>query len=98
MCIQGLDLHQPRAHHQGERGQRLLDAEQVAARVNRERLLQWRYRYWPDQVLAKRWTETAIPAILLVLVLVALSQAIPDFLSRGSLSSMSRQAGEIGLM
>lgn len=70
--------------------------------MNRERLLQWRYRWWPDhvlgEVLAKRWTETAIPAILLALVLVALSQAIPDFLSRGSLTSMSRQAGEIGLM
>jgi ribose transport system permease protein len=70
--------------------------------VDRERLLQWRHRWWPDhvlgEVLSKRWTETAIPAVLLALVLLALSQAIPDFLGKGSLTSMSRQAGEIGLM
>lgn len=70
--------------------------------MNREQLLQWRYRWWPDhvlgEVLSKRWTETAIPAVLLALVLLALSQAIPDFLGKGSLTSMSRQAGEIGLI
>lgn len=70
--------------------------------MNREQLLQWRHRWWPDhvlgEVLSKRWTETAIPAVLLALVLLALSQAVPDFLGKGSLTSMSRQAGEIGLL
>jgi ribose transport system permease protein len=70
--------------------------------MTKETLTRLRYRYWPDhvvgEVLSKRWTETAIPAVLLALVLIALSAGIPGFLSVGSLTTMTRQAGEIGLM
>ena len=65
-----------------------------------ETLTRWRYRYWPDhalgEILAKRWMETAIPVIVLLLVAFALSRAIPNFLSAASLSDTGRQAGEIG--
>ena len=42
--------------------------------------------------------ETAIPVIVLVLVAVALSQAIPDFLSPAAPADTGRQAGEIGFL
>ncbi len=65
-----------------------------------ETITRLRYRYWPDhllgEILSKRWTETAIPVIVLVLVAFGLSQVIPNFLSAGSLADQGRQAGEIG--
>ena len=65
-------------------------------------LTRWRYRYWPDhalgEILAKRWMETAIPVIVLLLVAFALAQAIPNFLSPAALADTGRQAGEIGFI
>ena len=61
-----------------------------------------RHRIWPDyavgEILSKRWTETAIPVILLVLVFAVLANYVQNFLTIGALVSMSRQAGEIGLI
>jgi ribose transport system permease protein len=65
-------------------------------------LARLRYKFWPDHVvgelLAKRWMETAIPVLLLILVGLTFSSVIPDYLSVGSLSDLSRQAGEIGFV
>src|SRR6202034_3376038 len=65
-------------------------------------LLRFRYRYWPDhllgEILSKRWTETAIPVIVLLIVTIALSRSIPGFLSTASLGDTGRQAGEIGFV
>lgn len=65
-------------------------------------LTRLRYKYWPDHIvgelLAKRWMETAIPVLLLVLVVITLSSVIPDYLSAGSMADLSRQAGEIGFV
>src|SRR5579884_3150612 len=65
-------------------------------------LVRLRYRYWPDhllgEILSKRWTETAIPVILLIAVAFALSSAIDGFLSPASLADNARQAGEIGFV
>ena len=67
-----------------------------------ETLVSLRYRYWPGhllgEILSKRWTETAIPVIVLIIVAVALSRAIPGFLAPASLGDTARQAGEIGLV
>jgi ribose transport system permease protein len=67
-----------------------------------EKLVSLRYRFWPDhllgEILSKRWTETAIPVIVLIIVAVALSRAIPGFLAPASLGDSARQAGEIGLV
>src|SRR5260221_5908020 len=65
-------------------------------------LLRLRYRYWPDhllgEILSKRWTETAIPVIVLLIITIALSRSIPGFLSIGGLADTGRQAGEIGFV
>src|SRR5581483_11978677 len=68
----------------------------------RETLTRLRYRYWPDhllgEILSKRWTETAIPVILLLIVGFVLSQTLEHFLSLASLADTARQAGEIGFI
>src|SRR4051794_30981899 len=65
-------------------------------------LLRFRYRYLPDHllgaILSKRWTETAIPVILLLVITILLSRAIPGFLTAGGLADTGRQAGEIGFI
>jgi ribose transport system permease protein len=67
-----------------------------------ETLTRLRYRYWPDhllgEILSKRWTETAIPVILLLIVGFALSRSLEHFLSPSSLADTARQAGEIGFI
>jgi len=68
----------------------------------RENITRWRYRYWPDhllgEILSKRWTETAVPVMALLIVGFALAQAIPNFLSPTSLADTARQAAEIGFI
>jgi ribose transport system permease protein len=65
-------------------------------------LLRLRYRYWPDhllgEILSKRWTETAIPVIVLLIVAIALARSIEGFLTPGGLADTARQAGEIGFV
>ena len=67
-----------------------------------ETLTRLRYRYWPDhwvgEILSKRWTETAIPMILLIAVVIVSGQLIGNFYSPIVLSDTLRQAGEIGLI
>src|SRR5215470_422541 len=71
-------------------------------RQMRETLTRLRYRYWPDhllgEILSKKWTETAIPVILLLIVGFALSRSLEHFLSPSSLADTARQAGEIGFI
>ena len=68
----------------------------------REPLTRLRYRYWPDhwlgEILSKRWTETAIPVFVLLIVGFWLSQSIDHFLSLASLADTARQACEIGFI
>ena len=68
----------------------------------RERLTRWRYRWWPDhwlgEILSKRWTETAIPVLLLMIVLFASGRLIPNFWTAEALGDTLRQAGEIGFV
>lgn len=67
-----------------------------------EKLVRLRYRYWPDhllgEVLSKRWTETAIPVIVLIIIVIVSSRAIPGFLAPVSLADTARQASEIGFV
>ncbi len=67
-----------------------------------EKLVSLRYRFWPDhllgEILSKRWTETAIPVIVLIVVAIVFSRAIDGFLSPASLGDSARQAGEIGFV
>ena len=67
-----------------------------------EAFVRLKAKYWPDhllgEILSKRWTETAIPVIVLIIVAIALSQAIDNFFSPDSLADTARQAGEIGFI
>jgi ribose transport system permease protein len=67
-----------------------------------EAFVRLKARYWPDhllgEILSKRWTETAIPVIVLIVVTIALSRSIDNFLSPSSLADTARQAGEIGFV
>src|SRR5512139_3143845 len=67
-----------------------------------ETLTRLRYRWWPDhwlgEILAKRWTETAIPVLLLVIVLLASGRLIANFWTPAALADTLRQAGEIGFV
>ena len=67
-----------------------------------ETLTRLRYRLWPDhwigEILSKRWTETAIPVFVLLIVGVWLDRTIPNFLSLANLSDTARQGGEIGFI
>jgi ribose transport system permease protein len=67
-----------------------------------ETLTRLRYRWWPDhwvgEILSKRWTETAIPVLLLVAVLLVSGQLIGNFWSPVVLADTLRQAGEIGFI
>ena len=67
-----------------------------------ETVTRWRYRIVPDQVLgellAKRWIDNAIPVLILLLVVATFGAAIPDFFGGASVSNLSRQWGEFGLL
>ena len=77
----------------------LKDADQKSWR---ERLVRLRYRYWPDhwlgEILAKRWTETAIPVLLLLIVVLISGRLVNNFYSPVALADTLRQAGEIGFV
>ena len=67
-----------------------------------ETLTRLRYRYWPDhwvgEILSKRWTETAVPVLLLVAVMVSSGRLVPNFYTATVLADTLRQAGEIGFI
>ncbi len=80
----------------------LADTPHTPTHTLGDRLTELRYRWWPDhvlgEILAKRWMETAIPVVVLIGIALALSSAIPNFLSAASLADTGRQAGEIGFI
>lgn len=67
-----------------------------------ETITRLRYRYWPDhwlgEILSKRWTETAVPVFLLLIVVFLSGRLIDNFYSPGVLADTLRQAGEIGFV
>ena len=67
-----------------------------------ETLTRLRYRWWPDhwlgEILAKRWTETAFPVLLLLIVVLTSGRLINNFYSPVALADTLRQAGEVGFV
>ena len=67
-----------------------------------EKLTRLRYRWWPDhwlgEILSKRWTETAIPVLLLLVVVAISGRVIGNFWSPAALADTFRQAGEVGFV
>ncbi len=67
-----------------------------------ERLKVWRYNILPfhviGEILTKRWTDSAIPFVTLIVTVVAFGTVIPDFFSLYSLQESTRQLGEFSLV
>ena len=61
-----------------------------------------RYKYFPDhligELLSKRWMESAVPMISLVLVFFYLALNLPNYLSPINLMDMGRLYAEFGLV
>jgi ribose transport system permease protein len=68
----------------------------------RETLQRWRYNYIPDhligEILTKRWTDSAIPFLALVVTVAAFGTAINGFFKPASLSDSTRQLGEFSIV
>jgi ribose transport system permease protein len=69
---------------------------------SRDVLIRLRYRFIPDHVigelLAKRWMDNAIPFLAMVVAAIAFGSILPDFFSASTLSDLSRQFAETGLV
>ncbi|MDF3072490.1 MAG: transporter permease [Alphaproteobacteria bacterium] len=65
-------------------------------------LTRLRYKYWPDhllgEILSKRWTETGVPVIVLLIVGFVLSRLLDGFFAPAILADTARQASEIGFI
>jgi ribose transport system permease protein len=68
----------------------------------RETLQRWRYNFIPDhligEILTKRWTDSAIPFLALVVTVAAFGTAISGFFKPASLSDSTRQLGEFSIV
>lgn len=68
----------------------------------RERLQAWRYNLIPDhlvgEILTKRWTDNAIPFLVLVATVAAFGTSIPGFFKPFSLQESTRQLGEFSIV
>ena len=68
----------------------------------RERLQAWRYNLVPDhlvgEILTKRWTDNAIPFLVLVITVASFGTAIPGFFRPYSLLESTRQLGEFSIV
>ena len=58
----------------------------------------WRYRLVPDkivgEVLSKNWVDNAIPLPFLLIALAVFGALLPNMFTSGSMSGMTRTAGE----
>ena len=67
-----------------------------------EATVRLRYRLIPDHVLgellSKRWSDNAIPFVLVIVVILVMGSLIPAYFSPTNLSDTVRQLGEFGLL
>jgi ribose transport system permease protein len=65
-------------------------------------LAKLRYRFVPDhvigEILSKKWVDSAIPFLVLVIVIAVFATLLPNFFSAGNMSNTSRQLGEFALI
>ena len=65
-------------------------------------LVKFRYQYVPDhilgEILSKKWIDSAIPFLVMVIVVGIFATLIPNFFSAGNLAISGRQFGEFGLV
>jgi simple sugar transport system permease protein/ribose transport system permease protein len=67
-----------------------------------EKLVSWRYRYFPDHVigelLTKKWIDSIIPFVALVILFAVFGTVAPQVFDLTMLGNMSRQITELGLI
>ncbi|WP_283179679.1 hypothetical protein [Gemmobacter sp. 24YEA27] len=67
-----------------------------------ESLVRLRYRVLPDHVLGelltKKWVDSAIPFAALVLVIAIFAPIVPRFFQFGTISLLSGEMAELGLV
>ena len=60
------------------------------------------YKYWPGraigELLSKNWMETAVPLLVLVLVVIVFASIVENFLSFSTVSGFLREGGELGFI
>ena len=61
-----------------------------------------RYKYWPDraigELLSKNWMETAVPLLVLVLVIAVFASLVDNFLSFNTIAGFLREGSELGFL
>jgi len=61
-----------------------------------------RYKYWPDraigELLSKNWMETAVPLLVLVLVIAVFASIVENFLSYTTISGFLQEGSELGFI
>lgn len=61
-----------------------------------------RYKYWPDraigELLSKNWMETAVPLLVLVLVIAVFASIVDNFLSFTTISGFLQEGSELGFI
>lgn len=61
-----------------------------------------RYKYWPDraigELLSKNWMETAVPLLVLVLVIAVFTSIVDNFLSFTTISGFLQEGSELGFI
>ena len=67
-----------------------------------ETIARLRSRFIPDhvlgEILSKRWSDNAIPFLLMILVIAFMGSVLPNFFMAVNLSDYARQYGEFGLV
>ncbi len=65
-------------------------------------LIRWRYALLPDhvvgEILTKKWVDSAIPFLALVLLVFGLGPFVPHFFEWTTLGNLARQLSEFGLV
>lgn len=65
-------------------------------------IVRWRYRLLPDHVMGellnKKWADSAIPFFALVLIVAIFGSIVPRFFEFGTVSILSAQVAELGLV
>jgi ribose/xylose/arabinose/galactoside ABC-type transport system permease subunit/sugar lactone lactonase YvrE len=65
-------------------------------------IVRWRYNLLPDhmvgEILTKKWVDSAIPFLALVLLIIGFGPFVPHFFDPTTLSNLARQFSEFGLL
>src|ERR1700677_4034498 len=65
-------------------------------------LIRWRYKLLPDhvvgEILTKKWVDSAIPFLALVILVFGLGPFVPHFFEIVTLTNLARQFSEFGLL